>query len=94
MLKYVFFIIILITQTYKTKIITITRYHSEAIVERFSVRKGVLRNFTKFTGKHLCQYLGKGEKNKLKQCEIEVKMIVKMKKQFKLRLVNSFYERY
>ena len=24
---------------------------------RFSVRKGILRNFTKFTGKHLCQSL-------------------------------------
>ena len=25
--------------------------------QRFSVRKGVLRNFAKFTGKHLCQNL-------------------------------------
>ena len=25
--------------------------------QRWSVRKGVLRNFTKFTGKHLCQVL-------------------------------------
>ena len=27
----------------------------EAAVQRFSVKKGVLRHFTKFTGKHLCQ---------------------------------------
>ena len=30
---------------------------SEAVVERCSVKKDVLRNFTKFTGKHLCQSL-------------------------------------
>ena len=29
----------------------------EAVVQRCSVRKGVLRNFTKLTGKHLCQCL-------------------------------------
>ena len=29
----------------------------EAVVQRFSLRKGILRNFTKFTGKHLCQSL-------------------------------------
>ena len=29
----------------------------EAVVQRCSVKKGVLRNFTKFTGKHLCQSL-------------------------------------
>ena len=29
----------------------------KAVVQRCSVRKGVLRNFTKFTGKHLCQSL-------------------------------------
>ena len=29
----------------------------EAVAQRCSVRKGVLRNFTKFTGKHLCQSL-------------------------------------
>ena len=27
----------------------------EAVAQRCSVRKGVLRNFAKFTGKHLCQ---------------------------------------
>ena len=30
-------------------------FSSEADVQRCSVKKGVLRNFTKFTGKHLCQ---------------------------------------
>ena len=30
---------------------------SEAVVQRCSVTKGVLRNFAKFTGKHLCQSL-------------------------------------
>ena len=30
---------------------------SEAVAQRCSVKKGVLRNFTKFTGKHLCQSL-------------------------------------
>ena len=29
----------------------------KAVVQRCSVRKGVLRNFTKFTGKYLCQSL-------------------------------------
>ena len=29
----------------------------EAVVRRCSVKKGVLRNFAKFTGKHLCQSL-------------------------------------
>ena len=28
---------------------------SEVVVQRCSVTKGVLRNFVKFTGKHLCQ---------------------------------------
>ena len=28
---------------------------TEAVSWRFSVRKGVFRNFEKFTGKHLCQ---------------------------------------
>ena len=32
-------------------------YNLEAVAWRCSVRKGVLRNFTKFTGKHLCQSL-------------------------------------
>ena len=30
---------------------------TEAVVRTCSVKKGVLRNFTKFTGKHLCQGL-------------------------------------
>ena len=30
---------------------------SEAVVQRCSVTEGVLRNFAKFTGKHLCQSL-------------------------------------
>ena len=30
---------------------------SEAVAKRCSVRKGVLRNFAKFTGKRLCQSL-------------------------------------
>ena len=29
----------------------------EAVVQRCSVKKGVLKNFAKFTGKHLCQFL-------------------------------------
>ena len=29
--------------------------NTEAVVRRCSVRKGVLRKFAKFTGKHLCQ---------------------------------------
>ena len=29
----------------------------EAVVQRCSVKKGILRNFAKFTGKHLCQSL-------------------------------------
>ena len=32
-------------------------FASEAVARRCSVKKGVLRNFTKFTGKHLCQSL-------------------------------------
>ena len=30
---------------------------TEAVVQMCSVKKGALRNFTKFTGKHLCQSL-------------------------------------
>ena len=30
---------------------------TEAVIRRCSVKKGVLRNFEKFTGKHLCQNL-------------------------------------
>ena len=33
------------------------RLESEAVAQRCSVRKGVLRNFAKFTGKYLCQSL-------------------------------------
>ena len=33
------------------------RGNIEAVVQRCSVKKGVLGNFTKFTGKHLCQSL-------------------------------------
>ena len=32
-------------------------YYSEAFVWRCSIKKGVLRNFPKLTGKHLCQSL-------------------------------------
>ena len=32
-------------------------YTLEEVVQRCSVKKGVLRNFGKFTGKHLCQRL-------------------------------------
>ena len=32
-------------------------HDTEAVVRRCSVKKGVLKNFTKFTGKHLCQSL-------------------------------------
>ena len=31
--------------------------HVETVIQRCSLRKGVLRNFAKFTGKHLCQSL-------------------------------------
>ena len=31
--------------------------YREAVVRRCFVKKGVLKNFTKFTGKHLCQSL-------------------------------------
>ena len=31
--------------------------NAEAVVQRYSVKKSVLRNFAKFTGKHLCQSL-------------------------------------
>ena len=30
---------------------------TEAVAQGFSVKKGVLRNFAKFTGKHLCRRL-------------------------------------
>ena len=31
--------------------------NTETAARRFSVKKGVLKNFAKFTGKHLCQGL-------------------------------------
>ena len=30
---------------------------AEAVAQRYSIKKDVLRNFAKFTGKHLCQSL-------------------------------------
>ena len=36
---------------------TLQIYTSEAVVQRCSVKKGVFRNFAKFTGKYLCQSL-------------------------------------
>ena len=41
----------------KAGIAKLSHLLSEAVVRRYSVKKGVLRNFTKFTGKHLCQSL-------------------------------------
>ena len=32
-------------------------YYSEVVVRRCSIKRGVLRNFAEFTGKHLCQSL-------------------------------------
>ena len=40
------------------------------------------------------QYLRKRGKNKLKQSEIKVKKIIRMKKQFMVKFINSFYGRY
>ena len=37
------------------KKILITGARPEAVVQRFSVKKVILRNLTKFTGKHMCQ---------------------------------------
>ena len=36
---------------------SLTEVQDRSSHQRCSVRKGVLRNFTKFTGKHLCQSL-------------------------------------
>ena len=69
-LGFFFSIIMLITQAYKTKNITITRYYCIFPVPE------------------------KKEKNKLKQSEIKVKMIIRMKKQFMDKFINSFYGRY
>ena len=38
----------------KIKLITLYAVHFVLITKRCSMKKGVLRNFTKFTGKHLC----------------------------------------
>ena len=40
---------------YFTKVVT--PVHSRSSHQRCSIKKGVLRNFTKFTGKHLCKSL-------------------------------------
>ena len=42
-----------------TFVIAVLHFHGylEAVAQRCSVRKGVPRNFGKFTGKHLCQSL-------------------------------------
>ena len=37
------------------KLISTKNNYSEAVARRYSVRKGVLRNFANFTGKHLCE---------------------------------------
>ena len=66
-----FSIIMLITQAYKTKNITITRYYCIFPVPE-----------------------KKGKKNKLKQSEIKVKKIIRMKKQFMVKFINSFYGQY
>ena len=47
-------------KTFHTKSSTVdakVKCHVEAVVRRCSVKRGVLRNFGKFTGKHLCQNL-------------------------------------
>ena len=43
---------------------------AEVVVHRCSVRKGVLRNFEKFTGKHLCQSLFLNKVAGLRHCKI------------------------
>ena len=48
------------TSIFHTKSSTVdakVKCHVEAVVWRCSVKRGVLRNFGKFTGKHLCQNL-------------------------------------
>ena len=45
---------LLVSRKFDSKIILSIRRSSH---RRCSVRKGILRNFTKFTGKHLCQSL-------------------------------------
>ena len=44
-----------VSQKYVKKLLLIYSHELEAVVQRCSVKKGVLRNFTKFTGKYLCQ---------------------------------------
>ena len=36
---------------------TVNHKQSEAVIQRYSVKKGVLKNIVKFTGKHLCYSL-------------------------------------
>ena len=42
---------------YKLKDYFLSSYDLQSSHQRCSMKKGVLRNFTKFTGKHLCQSL-------------------------------------
>ena len=41
----------------RLKTMTKSMLNTEAAVQRCSIKKGVLKNFTKFTGKHPCQSL-------------------------------------
>ena len=48
----------------------------EAVAQRCSVKKGILRNLAKFTGKHLCQSLFFNSMfEKLYYCETEIDFI-------------------
>ena len=54
------FLILTIPDVIPTFEITVLALHSlttEAVAQRCSMKKDVLRNFAKFTGKHLCQSL-------------------------------------
>ena len=42
---------------------------TEAVAKKCSIRKGVLRNFAKFTEKHLCQSLTKETLAQVFSCE-------------------------
>ena len=42
-------------------------------LQRYSIKKGVLRNFTKFTGKHLCQSLFFNKKDFIKNLKDFIK---------------------
>ena len=49
------------------------RHDAEAVIRRCSVKKGILKNFKKYTGKHLCQSLFFNKKETLAQmfsCEL------------------------